>query len=50
MLIEQHKVEVALLTEIDGISTVADGHHLVAFLFKEEDMGPQLFNLVVYPQ
>ena len=50
MLIEQHKVEVALLTEINGVGAVADGLHLIAFFFEEEDMCLQLFNLIVYPQ
>ena len=49
-LVEQHQVELMLLALFDGICSVAHGHHLVSFALKEDDVGAQEFNLVVYPQ
>ena len=50
VLIEQHEVKGPLLTLLDGVGTVADRHHLVAFLLEEQQVCPQLFYLVVHPK
>ena len=50
LLVEQHKVEVSLTTQLYGIGTVANGHDFIAFLFEEHYVAPKLLNLVVYPE
>ena len=49
-LVEQHQVELVLLTFFDGVGAVAHGHHLVSFVLQEDDMGAQEFYLVVNPK
>jgi hypothetical protein len=48
-LVEEHQVEGLLAAFFDGIVTVADGNHFVAFLLEEKDVGLEQFNLVVNP-
>ena len=50
LFVEQHHVEVPLTALVDGVGTVRDRHHLVAFLLEEQQVCPQLFYLVVHPK
>ena len=49
-LVEKHKIEGVATTFLNGIGTIADGDHLVAFLLKEDDVGFEKLDLVVYPK
>ena len=48
-LIEQDKVERTLPTLFYRIGSVAHRHHLITFLFQEDDVRAQQFYLIVHP-
>ena len=50
MLVQENQIEGALLTKVKGILTVGCRNDLIFFLFEEDDVGFQQFNLVIHPQ
>ena len=49
-LVEQHEVEVVLLTLLNGVRAVGHCYYFVAFLFQKEQVGLQQFHLIVSPK
>ena len=49
-LVEKDKVETALTAKVDGIVTIAHRDDLIAFLFQKNDVGTEMFYLVIHPQ
>ena len=39
-----------LFAQVDGIATVGNGHHLIAFLLQEQQVCLQQLDLIIYPK
>ena len=50
LLVQQHQVERPLLTDVNGVCTIANSRHVVALFLEKDDVALQLFHLVVYPK
>ena len=50
VLVQQHQVEILLLTLLHGIVSVGQGRHLVSLLFQKYNMGLEHVDLIVHPK
>ena len=50
LLVEQHQVEMAFTTEVDGVGAVAHRHHVIALALQEQLLSMQLLDLIIHPQ
>ena len=49
-LIKKHQVKGVATALLDGIGSIADRYHLVAFLFEKDDMSFEEFYLIINPK